>query len=274
MKFIIPLQLLLVCTLLLGVSVFLHYFLKSSPPVAEPFANPAPPTLSTEANDIQLQACPSGTTSYDSKGEIFCCRGDITDGLCNGTTVCSVSSDTVTTPSCLRLLRTQLIDKGKRNCPPSLANYFEDETKKTSGCCSKDRTPDGKGPKVDTPGQRVCKIYDTENKNYHFADSCFNVKRLETMKCPQGSKPDLVVPQKVDHPAYLSCTLVSPSFPVPKVCYIDQPFSEYLTISFPSWKSDLSDNDLLSFCSIANRHYLEKSLTLDEIRRKRTSLLN
>lgn len=267
MKIVVPLQFLLVCLLLLGVSVYAALFFRTK----ESFV--VSPTNNTLNNDIQLQACPSGTTTYDSKGDILCCRGDIVDGLCNGTTVCSISSDTPSMPSCLSLLRNELDTKAKRSCPPSLPRYFEDTSKKSKGCCSLARTPDGKAPKQDIPGQRTCIIYETEKQNYNKKDSCLNMKRIETSMCPQGGRPDLVVPQKPDHPAYLSCRLTSPSFAVPKTCYLDGPFKEYLNIAFPSWKSDISENDLLSFCSVADRLYLQKSLTLEEIRRKKTSLV-
>jgi hypothetical protein len=264
MKIVIPLQFLLVCLLLLGVAVYGALFFKTK----ESFISPT-----TRNNDIQLQACPSGTMSYDSKGDILCCRGDTVDGLCNGVTVCSISSDTQAMPSCLRLLRTELDTKARRSCPPSLPNYFEDSAKKTKGCCSLDRTPDGKAPKQAVPGQRVCVIYETEKENYNKKDSCYNIKQVETSRCPQGGRPDLIVPQKPDHPAYLSCTLTSSMFAVPKTCYLDPSFKDYLNVAFPSWKSDISDNDLLSFCSVADKHYLKKSLTLAEIQRKRVSLL-
>jgi hypothetical protein len=267
MKIVIPLQFLLTCLLLLGVAVYAALFFKTK----ESFVSPTP---TTRNNDIQLQACPSGTVNYDSKGDILCCRGDIVDGACNGVTVCSISSDTQSTPSCLRLLRDELDMKAKRSCPPSMPNYFENAAKNSKGCCSLSRTPDGKAPKQDVPGQRTCVIYELEKQNYNRKDSCYNVKRLETMRCPQGSRPDLIVPQNPDHPAYLSCTLTSNRFAVPKTCYLNGPFTEFLNVAFPSWKSDISDTDLLSFCSIAERHYLQQSLTSEEIRRRRVTLLN
>lgn len=265
MKIVVPLQFLLVCLLLLGVAVYAALFFKTT----EPFVSPT-----SVDNDIQLQACPSGTMNYDSKGDILCCRGDIVDGQCSGVTVCSISSDTTSMPSCLRLLREELRTKATRTCPPSLPNYFEDPVKKSKGCCNLARTPDGKAPKQDVPGQKVCVQYETETQNYNKKDSCFNVKRVETSKCPHGSRPDIIVPQKPEHPAYLSCTLTSPSIAVPKTCYLDASFKDYLNVAFPSWKSDISETDLMSFCSIAEKFYLKKSLTRDEITRKKTTLLN
>lgn len=265
MKIVIPLQILLVSVLVLGISVFLMFFLKTK----ETYVDITPQTNL----DIQLQACPSGTTPFDSKGDILCCRGDIVDGVCNGNTVCSVSSDTNSMRSCLQLLRKSLTQKAVKSCPPSMRNYFEDEAKKSKGCCSASRTPDGKKPRADVPGQRVCIIYDTEIKNLHNRDSCYNIKRVETSMCPQGGRPSLIVPQNEKHPAYLSCTLTSPSMPVPKICYEDKSFKEYLNSSFPSWKSDISENDILSFCSVAHSYYIKKSLPIQEIRKKKASLV-
>jgi hypothetical protein len=155
-----------------------------------------------------------------------------------------------------------------------MRNYFEDPAKRTKGCCSLIRTPDGKAPKQDVPGQKVCVIYETEAQNLNKKDSCHNVKRVETSRCPQGSRPDLIVPQKPEQPAYLACTLTSSSFAVPKTCYLDASFKDYLNVAFPSWKSDISKTDLLSFCSIADRYYIKKSLTDDEIDRKKVTLLD
>lgn len=265
MKIVIPLQILLVSFLLLGVSVFLMFFLKTK----ETYVDITPQTNT----DIQLQACPSGTTPFDSKGDILCCRGDIVDGMCNGNTICSVSSDSKSIPSCLQLLRKSFTQKAMKSCPPSMRNYFEDEDKKIKGCCSSNRTPDGKKPRVDIPGQRVCSIYDTEIKNLHNKDSCLNIKRLETTQCPQRGKPSLIVPQNERLPAYLSCTLSRPGMPVPKICYEDKSFKDFLNSSFPSWKSDISEDDLLNFCSVANRYYIQKSLTIQEIRKRRATLV-
>jgi len=270
MKIVVPLQFLLVCLLLLGIAVYAALFFKTKESfVASPMSSPT-----TKDNDIQLQACPSGTQNYDSKGDMLCCRGDIVDGQCSGITVCSISSDTNSIPSCLRLLREELRVKANRSCPPSLPNYFEDPAKRSKGCCSLNRTPDGKAPKQDVPGQKVCVIYETEPQNYNKQDSCYNVKRLETLRCPQGSRPDIVVPRNPAHPAYFSCTLTSQDFAVPKTCYLDNPFKDYINVAFPSWKSDISTTDLLSFCSVAEKHYLQKSLTREEIERKKIALLN
>jgi hypothetical protein len=69
MKIVVPLQFFLVCLLLLGVAVYAALFFKTK----ESFVS----TPTTQDNDIQLQACPSGTMNYDSKGDILCCRGVI-----------------------------------------------------------------------------------------------------------------------------------------------------------------------------------------------------
>jgi hypothetical protein len=96
---------------------------------------------------------------------------------------------------------------------------------------------------------------------------------LETTRCPQGSRPSIIVPNREKDPAYLSCNLTSPRMAVPKICYEDKSFKDYLNSSFPSWKSDISENDLLMFCSVANRYYVQKSLTLQEIRKQMSRLV-
>ena len=120
MKIELPLQFFLVCFLILGLSVFAGALYLQK---VEPFQNA--PNITPADNDIQIQACPSGTSSYSDKGDIYCCNGDIVNEKCNGNTICSVSLEKPGMPSCTNLLRQQLREKSVRFCPPSLKNYFE-----------------------------------------------------------------------------------------------------------------------------------------------------
>ena len=94
MKVVIPLQTVLVAFLLLGISVLLTIIFKEKKINVESF-------VESRDTDIQLQACPSGTQSFTQNGNTFCCDGDLQNGMCNGRTVCSLSSNSQQMPSCV-----------------------------------------------------------------------------------------------------------------------------------------------------------------------------
>lgn len=252
MKVVIPLQTVLVAFLLLGISVFLAFVLKDSNKVREPFV-----ATQTTANDIQLQACPSGTQTYTEEGNTYCCDGDLQNGVCNGRTICSLSSDTGQLPSCLRLLRENLTDKGNRFCPSSIPNYYEKGLEK--GCTSGQRLYDGTAPKSKESTTKTCKIYELEKDNQNKLDSCMNIKMQETVTCPQGNKAELVSLRQ-DLPAVLLCTIRPFGDPYPRSCYDDKSFTDYLNGTKQDWKTNMNFDETLQFCSKAKAFYIEKTL--------------
>jgi hypothetical protein len=253
MKIEIPLQFFLVCFLILGVSVFLGALYLQK---AEPFTDAA--SVSSSDYDIQLQACPSGSSSFNDKGDIFCCDGTIVNGLCNGRTVCSVSAEKPNMPSCVNLLRKELREKAGRFCPPSLPNYFEDSVKKTSGCTDGKRKVDGTTPlRAD---QKTCTIYSSYADNQNKMDSCDNIKRRDTYKCPSGKVATLVAPRS-GKPVLVQCTFTSNTTPQPITCFSDDSYIDHLNAMVGDWRGTLTKESKLAFCSNAQRYYLDRSLT-------------
>lgn len=257
MKIEIPLQFFLVCILILGVSVFIGvYYLQKR----ETFVDVKAAPIDT---DIQLQACPSGTTSFNKKGSILCCDGTIVNEMCNGRTVCSVSDETSTTPSCVNLLRKELSTKSLSMCPPSLPNYFQDKEKRIFGCTDGNRTPDGKAPFSST--QNTCKIYMSQEENLNKLDSCDNIKQKELFNCPQGKTPTLVSPRS-DKPALVQCSFMTNTDPQPLVCYSDKSLMDHmLALLGPDWKKGLTREAKLSFCSTAQKYYIDRGISEEEL---------
>jgi hypothetical protein len=257
MKIEIPLQFFLVCLLILGVSVFLGalYFQKT-----EAFQDIK---LGTDDFDIQIQACPSGTSSYNNKGDILCCDGSIVNEMCNGRTVCSVSDEKPNMTSCVNLVRKDLNEKARKFCPPTLPKYFEDPAKKISGCTRGDRTTDGKSPK--STSQPKCTIYTSYEDNKNKLDSCDNIKQRDLFTCPMGKQPTLVS-IRADKPALVSCSFTSNTDPQPLTCYSDQSLTDfYLAFYGSDWKTNMTRDTKLTFCSTAQKYFIDRAISEEEL---------
>lgn len=256
MKLEIPLQFVLVCFLILGVSVFLGalYYKES-----EPFVDMK---LSQSDIDIQLQACPSGTSSYDEKGDIYCCEGDIVNERCNGRIVCSVSLDKENLPSCVNLLRKELREKGAKFCPPTLPFYFEDKQTKISGCTDKKRTADGKKPLEEN--QPKCILYGSASDTLNKLNSCENIKERDLYKCPEGKKAILTNPRP-NRPVLVQCDFTTNVTPQPITCYSDTSLLNHLKEVSPGWRGTLDREAKLKFCSTAKAYYINRSITEEEL---------
>jgi len=251
MKITLPLQFLLVCTFIFGLVLFIrtYYGVIESKEGFDAQAN----------SDLQLNACPSGTTSYLSEGMVQCCDGQIVDGICNGQTVCTLSVGTKSMPTCVSLLQKRFGEKSVQLCPPSRANYYENGSMK--GCTSGERTPDGKGLKQSPAPVKTCKIYSTLSDEAAKIDSCSNIKKQDTFTCPGGAKPTLVS-LAAGSPAVLQCNFLTKDS-VPVQCFEDSSIGAFYNFKQGNtWRDTINTNQLkLGFCSIANNYYLNKSLT-------------
>jgi hypothetical protein len=217
--------------------------------------------LGTDDYDIQLQACPSGTSSYNSKGDILCCDGSIVNEMCNGRTVCSVSDDKPSMPSCVNLIRKTFKEKSNRFCPPTLPKFFEGPA--GSGCTNGRRTTDGKAPL--TTSQAKCTIYTSFTDNQNKLDSCDNIKQKDLFVCPGTSRPTLTSPRS-DKPALVQCTFTTNTDPQPFTCYSDKSLMDnYLAVLGPDWKKMMTKENKLSFCSTAKKYYIDRAISEEEL---------
>jgi len=98
------------------------------------------------------------------------------------------SKDSV--PSCSQYKYSLFEEKGGNRCPASLPKYWEtpegSENKK-KGCCEKGgRSKDGNLSKTSTTRggpPNMCILYPTIQEEKHYANSCFNTRRMEEEKC-------------------------------------------------------------------------------------------
>jgi len=270
MKITIPLQSLLFCLVLLGISVVLgSYFMIEQSKKEEPFID-----VTAGNADIQLQACPPGTEALNNmtQGTVSCCDGTIVDGQCNGTTVCSLSIDTPTLPSCVVLLRQKFASKAAQFCPQSIPNYFENikVQPNVQGCTAAARLPDGTAPAVSTTPIPQCTIYQNRKDNDSKADSCQNIKLLSSVDCPGGGKASFAQGVPVDAPALIQCGFTVLKDPSPKTCFTDETYLNFYKWSYGgtipvSVYSNMNYNRL-GFCSVAKKYYLDKSLSDEQLK--------
>jgi hypothetical protein len=127
----------------------------------------------------RITTCPHTMNSYtDSKGEILCCEGKVTDNICEGQTVCTMTpSSSSQYDSCQTYIEDYFIKQATQFCPPSLPRFWENS--KSSGCAS-ETLADATGP-----GQNasMCRVYSPLSKeNDTKADSCVNRKLLDSFK--------------------------------------------------------------------------------------------
>jgi hypothetical protein len=259
MRIVLDVKFILGCLVLLGIAVVLGIYYS----VQEPFEN-TEQTVTTDG-DINVQTCPSGSTSFIKNTKMYCCEGTIVDEGCSGKTVCSLSNDP-SVKTCTSLLRTQLAKKAGNYCPPSMPNFFEDDTRApiVRGCCSGSRTSDGKGV-LSTSGamQRTCKVYGSEADELSHVDSCTNIKRSEQYKCPNGQNP-VIVSIARGKPAVLQCTLL-PTSGIPETCFENRSFSDYYRSLNANWRQSLTPQEKLKFCSVAEQYYVKKALNNDDL---------
>lgn len=249
-------ELFLVSFLVLGISLFIGTLYTRTTQVKETFV-----TMDTTMNDITLQTCPAGTTSYIHNGITKCCNGDIVNNRCSGFDLCALSTSTDSS-SCSDLLKESLGANGIKFCPASMPRYFVDKENPNrkrnqipkKGCTSGQRKPDGKAP-LD-PKAKQCSIYPTHSENIENANSCYNIRLAENFKCPGTGKPATVFDLGNGNILH-SCAFVAGISPV--TCYTEISASNLLNqLKMPI--SDLNTRDLLSICSIADKYYLKKSI--------------
>jgi hypothetical protein len=260
MRVVLDVKFILGCLVLLGIAVALGIYYS----IQESFEDQA--TVVAPDSDIHVQTCPSGSTSFIKNTKMYCCEGTIVDGDCSGKTVCGLSNDP-SVKTCTSLLRAQLTKKAGTYCPPSMSNFFEDDTKTpiVRGCCSGSRTPDGKGV-LSTPGaagQRTCKVYNVEADELSHVDSCTNIKRSEQYTCPNGQHPS-IVSIAAGRPAVLQCTLL-PTSGIPEVCFENRSFSDYYRSLNQNWRQSLTPQEKLKFCSVAEQYYVKKAINNDDL---------
>jgi len=254
------------------VLAFLTYFIIYGFHVYETFQNKKEGFADTPqpTNDLQITKCPADSVSYiNNKGVTLCCNGTVSNGKCNGNTICSLSESTQSVSTCSDWMQAYLEDKGSERCPASMPNYFESAS--SSGCTSGKRNKDGTGPL----GNSFCKIYSQKVDDEGKLDSCTNHKLLEKGVCFNNSgiitKKRIVVNAK--GPTTVRCSYQDKDLNTYS-CTTDSSMERYVSAILPSgstlasWKAGSSSWDplyKLSFCSILEQYKINKALAFKDL---------
>jgi hypothetical protein len=227
--------------------------------------------MSALTDDIILTACPATTTSYiNSKGQTLCCDGNVVGGTCSGLVACSLSEETNGIPTCGTYMAAVLEQKGRKRCPPSMPNYYENADGTVQGCTSGRRSPDGTGPASATSGTR-CTLYSQEIDDIGKVDSCTTMKLLETSMC-FSREIDGVTMKLVESegtPALVQCTYKTSTSSPPETCITDSSLERYMDyLQIKGWRESTATWDplqKLQFCSIAQRYAIDKTLAFEDL---------
>jgi hypothetical protein len=196
------------------------------------------PTYTTR--NLEINTCPLDTTEIQtSKGSTDCCRGDMVDGKCNGTTFCTKSPAYPGVPLCVDAWRQYFEKKGIDMCPPTMKNYYEEILKPNGrkGCSAGPITPNGEMPKDST--QKQCKIYPTEDENRNKRDSCHIEKLRSKIQCPvvnRNSPPAEAVFGAGNKFDFFLCRYPF-ELGMPDFCVDRATGSQYMSRMIPNWRT-------------------------------------
>lgn len=239
------------------------------------------PTLKKEGfeDSIQITTCPGGSAQYiNNDGDTNCCNGDIVNGECSGTKLCSLSPTSKSVISCSQWLREEWQRRAGRFCPRSMYNYFGTigRTTGTEGCSASRCSRDGSAPSDVNAAK--CTIYKTDELNYGKADSCVNIVDRDNMSCPQANATKQI--NEIGHeyngkiPAFLKCNYIPPnnmSDNMPVECYDSNRFTRALRHVYKN-QGEESIARVISrfneyyqkhiiFCPASKAYYVDKTLT-------------
>lgn len=219
---------------------------------------------------LEINVCPLGANEIQTaRGYTDCCRGDLLDGKCNGTTFCTKSPAYEKIPSCQDAWRKYYDRKGKQMCPRTIPNYYEDVLNPNAikGCSVSPIQRDGKQP---TNGSlRKCRIYATQTDNQTKADSCYLEKERLKIRCPavNGRSP---VPEMRKTPNTNNFELFFCQYPfeieIPDRCVDEKTAFAHMDRTNPSWRNSSTQVESLRLQSCRN-YISERNKAFDRKRR-------
>lgn len=230
-----------------------------------------------EDGGIQITTCPVGSAQYINKeGDTNCCDGDIVNGECNGTNMCSLSPTSKSIISCSEWMRREWQRRTGRFCPRSMYNYFGTmgRTTGTEGCSASRCNTTGSAPSDVNAAK--CAIYKTDELNYGKADSCINMMDRDKMPCPQANATREIVPNPIGRdgklpPALLKCTYTPAnrsSYDIPVHCTDVPRFKMYIQSTLPSeWAAaagafvDSFTTRDVNFCPASKAYFVDGTLS-------------
>lgn len=225
---------------------------------------------------ITVTTCPSNTERYiTSQGDTFCCDGDVIDGQCNGNNVCTLSPKTGSgVDSCSSWLNKEWQERSARFCTKDMPNYFGRMNRGPGvleGCSVSRPTDDGSQPYVAT--DRKCIIYYTKEQELAKQDSCYNIRAMDNLVCPQANATKTSVLHPVPGkslPAILKCNYMPTSGRsngMPVDCMDTTSYIEYLKANGQMGQDAAADaimnnwlNTCVSFCGASKAYYVDSTL--------------
>jgi hypothetical protein len=140
-----------------------------------------------DTTEAFLTMCPSGLNSYfGPNGDVYCCSGQVQGNTCTGTPKCSMTTNGSTDPvyglipACTSYLETYYTSVGKKVCPPSMPNYFQNGLG-NNGCTNGPLNATLSGPA--SGSQPTCTDLSTLEENKAHPNSCYNQKLVDSVQC-------------------------------------------------------------------------------------------
>jgi hypothetical protein len=210
----------------------------------------------SEQNAITF--CPMGASPYfDKAGDTLCCDGKVKGNICSGTTLCALSTNHPTAPSCVSVLQKYASQKAKNVCPPSMSSYFEDPNTHVAGCTTGPLSHNMTSPAV--PAQPTCTIYSDNTLNRSAPNSCHNQRLLENTKCFGGDCVKNIMPQKAAGVCLIS-TEFSDTNGHRHVCYSRESYVDYLNQTKPGWQATFDPSKNIRICEVAKKVYVDRTM--------------
>lgn len=231
------------------------------------------------SDSLQVRFCPSNAPVIQtSTGYTDCCDGELLDGKCKGTVICTQSPSHDSIPTCPDYWKDYFKKKSASVCPPSITNYYENvkDSNADKGCSASSPVADGSAPS--DPRAPRCRVYETANDNKTRMDSCHIAKLKEKVRCPVLSDAittEVKVASNGTGYAYLYCFYTS-NTGIPSFCGEDKSYIAYLDKAIPNWKTSsywgpqLQESLCSNFLDARNTNSREaQKKRLDDERRKR-----
>ena len=227
----------------------------------DPTVAAIPQPADTQSIQKNATFCPPGSKYFiNRQGDSLCCDGTIEKRRCKGNVICTMSKPTTNIPSCTDIhnqLRNRL---AVSFCPPSMPNFFANESTGKKGCTSSAITTAGDGPVHRTAPS--CMIDKNPERDLTQKFSCINLKRKEEMQCitPKCEKSYQSI--KNNTPLVIIQNYTLPDETTARVCTDDISMQLYLDKTEPNWRStnkpeyDFEVNT--NFCGAAKRILVEK----------------
>ena len=218
------------------------------------------PFVVVTEEDVQLQACPTGFTSfYQADGTTLCCEGDILAKRCMGKRQCVLSGQSEGITSCTSMMKEMYAEKAKDMCPSSMPSYFEGDIR---GCMEGPYDKSLTGPKEKK--QPTCQLYATVEENERAVDSCANQKEMEGFPCFGKDCRKEIVSVSADKPAKIAVHFADRTG-MQRTAYTRASLLRYLNAANPSWRDHMDLQKNINVAEVAKAYYVDHTMSQAEV---------